>query len=97
MPKDSYDIFAGMETDLSVIEDIQRYQRLFLGSDDGQYVLVKILEQCMFMEQCDNERDMALNNFAKTLMEIVYMDIPKKRANNHRIIKFIRNKLKRNK
>jgi len=95
---DIYDIFAGMNTDSpEEVEDIRRFQRLFLDNEDGQYVLVKILEQCKFMEPCDNEREMALNNFAKMLMEIVFMDIPEKSANNHRILEFLKKKFKRSK
>ena len=95
---DIYDIFAGMNTNSSEVgEDIRRFQRLFLDNEDGQYVLVKILEQCKFMEPCDNEREMALNNFAKMLMEIVFMDIPEKSANNHRILEFLKKKFKRSK
>jgi len=72
------------------------FKRVFL-SDDGQYVLGKILERCKFMEPCDNERDMALNNFAKDLMSTIYWDRNKNGLNIHRIIAFIRNKFRRSK
>jgi len=87
---DSYDKFIG--NNLSSVE-IDIYKRLFL-SDDGQYVLGKILERCKFMDPCDNERDMALNNFAKDLMATIYWDKKKQGVNIHRIIAFVRDKLK---
>ena len=95
MEKDSYDKFIGLENDMSEFE-LTIFKRLFL-TDDGQFVLGKILEQCKFMEQCDNERDMALNNFAKDLLATIYWDRDKKGVNIHRIIEFFKKKLKRSK
>ena len=77
-------------------QDTVIIQRLF-SSPDGQYVLGLILEWCKFMEQCDNERDMALNNFAKELIARVYWDNNKQSINIHWIISFIRKKLKKEK
>lgn len=92
---DFYDKFAGLTDDMSSNE-LNVFKRLFM-TDDGQFVLGKILEQCKFMEQCDNERDMALNNFAKDLMATIYWDGDKKCLNIHRIIMFIRDKFRRRK
>lgn len=92
---DGYDSFIGEDNDLTEAE-LAVYKRLFL-SEDGQFVLGKILEQCKFMEQCENERDMALNNFAKTLLATIYWDREKKGVNIHRIIRFFKNKLTRRK
>ena len=89
---DSYDKFIGADDDMSNAE-IVVFKRLFL-TDDGQFVLGKILEKCKFMEPCDNERDMALNNFAKELMSTIYWDIDKKGLNIHRIIEFFKKKLR---
>jgi len=90
---DSYEKFIGLENDMTSVE-LAVFKRVFL-SDDGQYVLGKILERCKFMEQCDNEREMALNNFAKELMATIYWDRDKKGVNIHRIIAFFKSKLKR--
>jgi len=86
---DSYDKFAGM-IDSDVGLDI--FKRHFL-SDDGQYVLGKILERCKFMDPCENERDMALNNFAKELVATIYWNRQQKKLNIHRVIQYVRNKL----
>ena len=93
--QDSYDQFIGLTTDMTGT-DLAVFKRVFL-SDDGQFVLGRILETCKFMEPCDNERDMALNNFAKELMETIYWDNDKKGVNIHQIIDYVRNKLKRSK
>ena len=95
MEKDFYDKFLGFEGDISEFE-LAVFKRLF-KSDDGQYVLGRILEKCKFMEPCDNERDMALNNFAKELLATIYWDRDKKGVNIHRIIEYFKNKLKRSK
>lgn len=91
---DSYDKFLGLDTIPDV--EVVIFKRLFL-SEDGQYVLGRILERCKFMDPCENERDMALNNFAKELMATIYWDRAKKGVNIHRIIAYIRHKLKRTK
>ena len=93
MEKDSYDKFIGLVNDMSEVE-LTVFKRLFL-TDDGQFVLGKILEKCKFMEPCDNERDMARNNFAKDLMATIYWDRDKKGVNIHQIIDYVRKKLKR--
>ena len=92
---DSYDRFAGVVSDGSEVE-IAAFKRVFL-SDDGQFVLQRILEKCKFMEPCENERDMALNNFAKDLIGIVYWDDRRKAVKMYEVLNFIRNKLKRRK
>ena len=93
--KDSYDNFIGIGSDMPDAELVV-FKRVFL-TDDGQYVLGRILEKCKFMEPCDNEREMALNNFAKELLATVYWDRNKKGLNIHRIIRFFESKLKRSK
>ena len=98
---DSYDKFSGPENRMNDMsnrpnmsdEDINRFKRVF-ESGDGQYVFCMILDMCKFMEQCDNERDMALNNFAKILMTTVYWDKERNLLNTHSIIEFIKMKLK---
>lgn len=92
---DSYDKFAPSNEEYAKWEvDTTVFKRLF-NTEDGQYVLGKILEYCKFMDQCDNERDMALNNFAKVLIGRIFWDRDKKDINIHRIIRFVRKKLKR--
>ena len=88
MPHDYLDTFAGLHKDLPA-DDIDRFKRLFLSAD-GQFVLGKILEECKFMEPCENERDMERNNFAKVLVGIIYCDKKKHCLNIHRVIDFIR-------
>ena len=95
MKDDIYDKFAGSDDDTSEFE-LTVFKRLF-QTDDGQYVLGKILEKCKFMEPCKNEQDMALNNFAKELLATIYWDRDKEGVNVHRIMDFIKNKLKRSK
>jgi len=88
---DFYDNFAGIvsnETEQVI------FKRVFL-SDDGQYVLARILEKCKFLETCENERDMALNNFAKELIATIYWDTTNNRINIHSIIEYVKNKLRR--
>lgn len=85
---DIYDQFAGLNNDLGEVE-LAIFKRVFL-SDDGQYVLGRILETCKFMEPCKNEQDMALNNFAKELMATIYWDRNTKCLNIHRVIAFIK-------
>ena len=89
---DGYDKFIDLGNDMSEVE-ISAFKRVFLD-EDGQFVLGRILEKCKFMEPCDNERDMALNNFAKELMATIYWDRDKKNVNIHRIIAYIKSKLK---
>ena len=90
---DEYSKFLNLDSDMADVE-LAVFKRLFL-SEDGQFVLGKILEKCKFMEQCENERDMALNNFAKELMATIYWDKKNRGVNIHRIIEFVRKKLKR--
>lgn len=90
---DSYAKFIDVGGDMTDVE-LAVIKRVFL-SDDGQFVLGKILTKCKFMEQCENERDMALNNFAKELLATIYWDRDKGGVNIHRIIAFVRTKLKK--
>ncbi len=91
---DSYDKFVPTREDLRKWNvDTIVFKRLFL-TEDGQYVLGKILERCKFMEPCDKE-EVALNNFAKELITRVYWDRDKESVNIHRIMNFVRNKLKK--
>jgi len=90
---DSYDKFIGVDNDMTDVE-VCAFKRLFLSAD-GQFVLGKILEKCKFMEACENERDMALNNFAKDLMATIYWDRQKRSLNIYRVIEFLKNKLKK--
>lgn len=84
--------------DLNTIEESSvKFKHLFMGSELGLDVLSEILERCKFMEPCDNERDMALNNFAKELLTTIFWDTEKHHTNIHRIIDFVKNKLKRRK
>ena len=97
MPDDYLDKFVGAKRG-EAEKDAERIiiKRLFM-TEDGQYVLGRLLERCMFMEPCDNERDMALNNFAKTLMADVYWDRNKKGIMVYRIIGFVKGMFKRTK
>lgn len=89
---DSYEKFLDLENNISD-DAINAFKRVFLSAD-GQFVLGKILEKCKFMEPCENKSDMALNNFAKELMATIYWDQKKKGLNIHRIIRFVREKLR---
>ena len=92
---DYLDKFIGADNEMSEVE-LTVYKRLFT-TEDGQFGLGKILERCKFMEPCENERDMALNNFAKELMATIYWDRNAKRVNIHRIIRFVKGMFKRTK
>ena len=99
MEEDIYDKFLPLEKRMPnrpeiSDEDILIFKRVF-ESDDGQQVLCMICDMCKFMDQCDNEREMALNNFAKKLITIVHWDIERNSMNLHFIIEFIKNKLKK--
>lgn len=96
MPDNYLDAFAGLTNDMSE-DELAVFKRVFL-SEDGQFVLQRIMEKCKFMEPCENERDMALNNFAKDLIATVYWDRNTQRTQMYRIIEFIkrRSRLKRN-
>jgi len=95
MQDNIYGKFDNLGDEMSQAE-LAVFKRVFLG-EDGQYVLGKILERCKFMEQCDNERDMALNNFAKELLATIYWDGNKKSVNIYSIINFIRARFRRRK
>ena len=70
------------------------YKKVFL-TEEGQFALARILERCKFLDHCENEQDMALNNFAKDLILTVYWDIHNNKPDTNRVIQFIKRKLLR--
>jgi len=69
-------------------------KRVFL-SNDGQFALARILETCKFIEQCDNEADMALNNFAKDLLTTIYTDANTGSVNSSKIMSVVKKLIRR--
>lgn len=65
------------------------------STPEGQDVLKIILQSCKFMEPCDNERDMALNNFAKELVAEIYLNRNTNQVKFHKIVAFVQKKLRR--
>lgn len=95
MPDSYLDAFAGRSADMTE-DEIAVFKRVFL-TDDGQFVLQRILEKCKFMESCENERDMAVNNFAKELIATVYWNPKMQKVQMYSIIEFIKTKLRKKK
>lgn len=48
-------------------------KRVFSGTE-GELVLNWILDRCKFIDECHDEKDMVLNNFAKDLMKLIYLN-----------------------
>ncbi len=87
--QDNYlDAFAGLSTDMTW-DELAVFKRVFL-SEDGQFVLQRILEKCKFMEPCENERDMERRNVATELLATIYWDHNTKRIQMYRIIEYIK-------
>lgn len=55
-------------------QDIKLIARRLFNSDHGELMLAWILDKCKFMERCETEMDMALNNFSKELMYLIYQN-----------------------
>lgn len=88
MPADSYNLFSGPLGDISQ-DELAVFKRVFL-TDDGQFVLQRILETCKFMEPCENERDMERRNVATELLATVYWDAQMQKVQMYRIVEFIK-------
>lgn len=95
MPDSYLDAFAGLSADMTQ-DELMVFKRVFL-SDDGQFVLQRILEKCKFMEPCENERDMERRNVATELLATIYWDPKTQRIQMYRIIEYIKSKLTRSK
>jgi len=71
-----------------------QFKAVFL-TEQGQWVFARILEKLKFLEPCENERDMALNNFAKDLVATVFWNKKKQQADTRKIFGFIKKMLRR--
>jgi hypothetical protein len=96
MPDDFYDNFVQSFNQTVDDEVAKAYRRVFT-TPDGQYLLGIILERCKFMLPCENEADMALNNFAKEVLAYVYYEEQHGGTSIHRIIEFVKKTLRRSK
>jgi len=70
-------------------QTIHAFKAVFL-TEQGQYVLARMLEKLKFLEHCDNERDMELNNFAKDLLATIYWNEEVSCADTGRIMNFLK-------
>jgi len=64
--------------------------RSVFSTEEGKFVLQIMLNELKFLEQCKNEQDMALNNFAKTLVMTVFWNEETGTVDNNRLFNFIR-------
>jgi hypothetical protein len=55
-------------------QDVRKLYRQVLGAGDGRILLEDILFELKFMSECQNEGDMAMNNYAKRLLMLVFAD-----------------------
>lgn len=63
--------------------------RTVFKTEEGKLVLQTMLNKLKFLEQCKNEQDMALNNFAKDLVISVFWDTGIQDINTNRLFDFI--------
>lgn len=63
-------------------------------TDDGETALIVLLNKAKFFDHCENEQDMAVCNFMKDLLDIIYWNREKKQADTNKIFAFIKNVLK---
>jgi len=73
---------------------IRAFKAVFT-TDDGKVVLETMLNQLKFLDHCNNEQDMALNNFAKDLITTIYWQDEKKQADGRRIMDLVRSLIKK--
>lgn len=91
MANDVKDILQHWTVDLDENNrTIHAFKSVFL-TEQGQYVLARMLEKLKFLEHCDNERDMELNNFAKDLLATIYWNEEAGVADTGRIMNFLKN------
>ena len=63
--------------------------KAFFLTEEGQFILARMLEKLKFLEHSENEQDMALNNFAKDLLATIYWDEKTKKADTGGIMRFV--------
>jgi hypothetical protein len=56
------------------VEEIRKIAKRTFSGLEGDMMLYWILDKCKFMDECKDENDMALNNFAKDLLKLIYLD-----------------------
>lgn len=61
-------------------DEITALYRIVFASDKGLLVFEHILMDLKFTDQCNNEGDMALNNYAKTLIVKVFSEQPSQKT-----------------
>ena len=88
------DILEKYQNDIEAKETARCFKAVFL-TNDGQYVLGVMLTKLKFLEHCETERDMALNNFAKDLLGTIYWNEQAKKADTGKIMDFIKGLLKK--
>jgi len=71
--------------------------RSIFKTEEGKLVLQALLNKLKFLEQCHNEQDMALNNFAKDLVITVFWDTEIKGFSTNRLFNFIKRMLRKTK
>jgi len=75
---------------------VQTFKAVFL-TEQGQYVLARMLEKLKFFEHCENEQDMALNNFAKDLLATIYWSNESEKVNSIQLMNFLKKLIRRTK
>jgi Ca2+-binding EF-hand superfamily protein len=68
--------------------------KTFFADDNGKIVLETMLGRLKFLEHCNNEQDMALNNFAKDLLLTIYWNEETQSADTGRIMDYVRKFIK---
>jgi len=73
---------------------IRAFKSVFT-TDEGKVVLDTMLGRLKFLEHCNNEQDMALNNFAKDLLQTIYWSEELQQADTGRIMDYVRKLIKK--
>ena len=95
MPQDIDNImdsfFVGKVKDDATI----RAFRATFATEEGKVVLETMLSRLKFLDHCTNEQDMALNNFAKDLLQTIYWSEELQQADTGRIMDYVRKLIKK--
>lgn len=95
--KDILDKFIEEDERVAFDKENKLILKRVFSDDYGQYALGIILDRCKFMTPCENEGDMALNNFAKELVIDVFSvedEDEKSKFNFNSAINFIKTMLR---
>ena len=71
--------------------------KAFIFDENGKIVLENMLIKLKFLDPCENEQDMALNNFAKDLLKTIYWNERKGKTNGRKILNLVKKLLSRRK